>query len=218
MSLKTDLIARVRRLIDRGKWAKDSNTADGSSTYYVDNFPVFVSNVTIIAGGITKTLTTDYTLDTDIGEITWVNVPASGVSLVIKYKYYKYSDTDIWDYIINEGIDDLKIIDNGLVFDYLSGTDTLNPVPDDDQKYCISLATAIVMRREDENSALGNSIKVREGDVSIDTSVGGERIKSVERWEEKLKEIIRSKKFNDMTGSRVSLYTNDLYESDTYGQ
>lgn len=220
MATKTNLIARVRRLIDAGQWAKDDNSADGSATYYVDNFPCVISDVTVKVAGVTKTETTDYVLNKDIGQITWVSTPASGSALVIIYKYYTFTDTQIWNYVVNEGIDELELRNSQEDFDYDSASDTITPTPSDIDEYCIALCTAITMRDNEDNKFINDGIKVREGDTSIDTTSGSDRDKSIKRWEDKLDKILSNKKFNEaITGcDRVPLYTWDLLQQDQWDE
>lgn len=225
MSTKTSLIARVRRLVDKGDIAKDANSADNTSIYYFDNFPCALSSVIIdtkvYVAGILKTEITHYTLDRNIGELTWTagNVPASGIALKIIYKYYNYTDDTIWSYITSGGTDKLKIYDDESAFTYSSITDLLTPTPTELEEYCIALATAIDIVSSDENKSISEGIEVKEGDTSINTAHGGDRTKSVERWEKSLKEVISAKKMNSaIVGDRVPLYTWDILQEDQWDE
>ena len=110
----TEFIAKLRvELKDFGELDRfivgDKWSGDGSTKIFVTDFrPIKDGSYTIKVGGVTKTETTDYSVDKDLGLLTFVSAPASSTDNVeMLYKYVKIRDEDYLE-IINDGIDHFK--------------------------------------------------------------------------------------------------------------
>lgn len=91
---------------DVPKWQHVDWTGDSVTTLFLMpllTYPVLESSYTVKVGGVTKTETTDYTLDKESGEIRFVTAPGAGISVTIDNKTVSLRD-DIWLDIINDTI------------------------------------------------------------------------------------------------------------------
>ena len=78
--LYSQLISKLRiELKDFGKIQKETFDGDASTLNFpLTHIPVKDNSYTVKVGGVTKTETTDYSIDKDTGVITFVSAPASG--------------------------------------------------------------------------------------------------------------------------------------------
>ena len=100
-------IAKLRaELKDRDHIARDKWDGDSSNTLFQTNHaPIKDMSYTLKVGGVTKTETTDYTIDKDIGLITFNSAPIAGSdNIELTYKYLILRDADYQE-IINDAID-----------------------------------------------------------------------------------------------------------------
>jgi len=103
-------IAKLRlELKDTDKIARDKWDGDGSTTLFMTNYkPIKDASYTVKIGGVEKTENTDYTIDKDLGLLTFTSAPASGSDNVeMTYRYQKLRDADYLE-IINDGIDHFR--------------------------------------------------------------------------------------------------------------
>lgn len=94
---------------DTQKWQHNDWVGDGVSKVFLMaslTYPVMEGTYTVKVGGVTKTETTDYTLDTLTGTLTFVTAPGSNVAVIIDNKATSLRDTE-WLNIINDVIRDL---------------------------------------------------------------------------------------------------------------
>ena len=100
-------INRLRtELKDFGKIYKETFDGDGSTLNFpLTHIPIKDDSYTVKVEGVTKTETTDYTIDKDTGVITFVSAPASGSdNIEVSYQSVQIRDEDYLE-IINDGID-----------------------------------------------------------------------------------------------------------------
>lgn len=90
-------VAAVRALVnDKPQWASVTETGDGSTKQYqLPYAPVKALSQAVYVAGVLQTVTTHYTIDTDLGLVTFVTAPGSGVTVLVEYQYYVLSDADI---------------------------------------------------------------------------------------------------------------------------
>lgn len=108
--LYSTFISKLRlELKDTDKIGRDRWDGDGSSTIFQTNhFPIKDASYTIKVGSTTKTETTDYAIDKDLGIITFVVASDAGSDNVeITYRYQKLRDTDYVE-LVNDGIDQFR--------------------------------------------------------------------------------------------------------------
>lgn len=101
-------------------------TGNGSATvFYLDNAPVAPTTLVVKVAGVTKTETTDYTVDYKLGKVTFVAAPANAAAVTADYWYYDAaSGTDYKQATTANGkdIDDTYLtLSNGSVSFILAG-------------------------------------------------------------------------------------------------
>ena len=107
MALYSDFITVLRReLRDLDQLGDDKFDGDGSTLLFpLSHRPIKTGSYIVKVGGVTKTETTEYTLDKDLGLVTFVSEPAIGSDNVeVIYRYQKLTDTEYID-AINDAID-----------------------------------------------------------------------------------------------------------------
>lgn len=83
-------------------------TGDGSTTLFVvSDAPILEGSYVVLVGGTQKTETTDYTLDRELGVITFAVAPTLSTAVTIDYKFVHLTDAS-WLSIINKVIDDME--------------------------------------------------------------------------------------------------------------
>lgn len=98
----TDL-ARLRLKINdrrRVTLRETVGLGDGGSTrYQTQMHPVAVDSEEVSVAGTFQTPTTDYTIDTDLGLLTFTSPPASGEEVVVSYQWSAFSDAELEDFL-----------------------------------------------------------------------------------------------------------------------
>ncbi len=105
-----EFISKLRvELKDFGEIKKDVWDGDASAlNFQASNRPIKDGSYTVKVGGVTKTETTDYTLNRDTGLLTFVSAPGAGSDNVeLTYETVKIRDEDYLE-IINDGIDHFR--------------------------------------------------------------------------------------------------------------
>jgi len=108
--LYSALILTLRsELKDFGRIHQETIDGDASTLNFIlKNTPVKDASYVVKIGGVTKTETTDYTIDKDTGVLTFVSAPASGSDNVsVSYQSVKIRDAD-YIQLINDGIDHFR--------------------------------------------------------------------------------------------------------------
>ena len=103
-------IAKLRvELKDFAKLQRDKFDGDATTTLFgLSTVPIKDATYVIKVSGVTKTETTDYTLDRDTGVLEFTSAPASGSdNIVVTYKSVKIRDEDYIE-IIGDAIDYFK--------------------------------------------------------------------------------------------------------------
>jgi hypothetical protein len=90
-------IETIRTMIgDQHIYDRAESAADGaSSEFQLPHFPIQADTQTVKVDGSTKTETTDYTIDDEIGLVRMNAIPSTGVPVVITYKHSLLSDDQI---------------------------------------------------------------------------------------------------------------------------
>lgn len=100
MTTLAELAYQVRDgLKDFPKKRTDKASGDGASTVFDfgKDFGIITGSVAVTVGGVLKTIATDYTLDLDGNQVTFVVPPAVGVNnIVVTYREAINRDEKIW--------------------------------------------------------------------------------------------------------------------------
>lgn len=105
--LYSDFITTLRReLRDFDVLGDDTFDGDGTSLLFpLAHRTIKSGSYVVKIGGVTKTETSDYTIDKDLGLITFIVAPVSGTANVeVTYRYNKMTDQEYID-SINDAID-----------------------------------------------------------------------------------------------------------------
>ena len=108
--LYSAFITKCRRFVqDFSILTQDTFDGDAATKNFRTNHrPILEGSYTIKVDNITKTETTDYTINLDTGVIAFVSTPASGSdNVIIEYEYCIARDTE-WLDIINSVLSDLR--------------------------------------------------------------------------------------------------------------
>ena len=108
--LYSEFITTLRKeLKDFGKIHQETFDGDASTLNFVlKEVPIKDSSYVVKISGVTKTETTDYTIDKDTGVLTFVVAPASASDNVsVSYQSVKIRDDD-YIQLINDGIDNFR--------------------------------------------------------------------------------------------------------------
>lgn len=102
-------VETVRALVnDHPQWDSVTASGDGATVRYnLPYYPVVSGTYSVAVNGVTKTETTDYTLDGNLGLVTFVVAPANAAVVRIEYQHVVLSDADITVYL-TECADDPK--------------------------------------------------------------------------------------------------------------
>ena len=103
-------ISKIRtELSDFGKIHTETFDGDASTKSFVLNFiPIKDASYVVKVGGVTKTETTDYSVNKDTGVIVFVSAPAAGSdNIEVSYQSIKIRDEDYIE-IINDAIDHFR--------------------------------------------------------------------------------------------------------------
>jgi hypothetical protein len=104
-------IATIRALIpDRAQLARDTFVASGELDLQVKNPPLIAATVKVYLSGVLQ-LAAAYTVDADLGLVTFVAAPAPGTQIVVAYQHTLISDTDLTTFLTLEGDDRLAAAD-----------------------------------------------------------------------------------------------------------
>lgn len=99
-------VAVVRALIpDKPQRGADTATGDGSTTdYELAHAPVQAGTLVVRVGGIVQSL--GYTVDVNLGVVSFSSPPTLGVALAFSYQHTLLSDDDLSTFLTLEGNDD----------------------------------------------------------------------------------------------------------------
>lgn len=103
-------VAQIRTIVaDKPNHAEDTATGDGTTTRFPLAFhPIVDASAVVTIDGTTKTETTHYTLDDDLGLLTFVTAPAVDEAIVVTYQHTLLSDDDL-DTFLTLQTDDVRL-------------------------------------------------------------------------------------------------------------
>lgn len=146
-------------------------TGDGSTTiFYLLYFPVKADSQTVYIDGVEKTETTHYTIDDDMGRITFVSAPASSEVITADYIGLHLSDSSIED-ICELGIEELATIYPDNEFTVVAGN--ISPEPTQPEKILLIDQCALSVVEAEMRKAGREGIRTARTGISIDTSARG---------------------------------------------
>ncbi len=98
-------VAIVRSLTnDKPQYDRSTATGDGSTVEFkLPNAPVQDGSQSVYVAGSLQTETTHYTIDNDLGLITFVTAPSDGQAIAVTYQYTILSDDDLDTFLTLEG-------------------------------------------------------------------------------------------------------------------
>lgn len=90
-------VAQIRTIVaDKPNHAEDTAEGDGATTRFPLTFhPITDASAVVTLAGVAQTETTHYTLDDDLGLLTFVTAPADGAAIVVTYQHTLLSDDDL---------------------------------------------------------------------------------------------------------------------------
>lgn len=94
-------VAQVRTIVnDKAQHDRATATGDGASTLFeMPHGPVLTGTITVTNAGTAQTDPTHYSIDLDLGLITFVSAPSDGNALVFTYQHTLISDDDITTFL-----------------------------------------------------------------------------------------------------------------------
>ncbi len=97
-------IATVRRLIpDNAQYDRSVATGDGATVeFQVPQHPVIAGSEHVNVGGIAFTDPANYSLDDDLGLVTFVIAPGAGMTIVVTYRYTMLTDAALTGFLVLE--------------------------------------------------------------------------------------------------------------------
>lgn len=99
-------VETVRALTnDKAQYERWETTADGAFDFKLPNAPVVSGSAKVYDNGTLKTLTADYTINLDLGLVTFVVAPTVGHTIVVTYQFTLISDEDIETFLSLEASD-----------------------------------------------------------------------------------------------------------------
>lgn len=103
-------IAQVRTIIaDQPNYHRATATGDGATTLFTLPYhPVIDASATVTLDGTTKTEGTHYTLDDNLGLLTFLTAPADGAAIAVAYQHTLLSDDDIETFLALQA-DDVRL-------------------------------------------------------------------------------------------------------------
>jgi hypothetical protein len=100
----TDLEELREALGDTPVPTNDSDLGDGSATIFqLPSFPVTAGSETVFVSGVEQTDPTDYSLDDDLGRLTFVSAPADQAVIIVVGTATQWSDTRLNDILDRAG-------------------------------------------------------------------------------------------------------------------
>lgn len=102
-------VALVRTIIaDPYQFFEEHLVGDGVRTRYpLANAPVRENTIQVFVGGTEQTIVTDYTIDLQLGLLTFVAAPGDAVAIIPTYQFSLLSDDDI-DAILGFNADNIR--------------------------------------------------------------------------------------------------------------
>lgn len=100
--LLTPILATAKKFIESYTGIHDESITDSFTGNGQDNIfklskcPIIASSVVVKLNGITKTLTTDYTVDARKGKVTFVITPAENDVVTVAFNYGLDAFEDFW--------------------------------------------------------------------------------------------------------------------------
>lgn len=90
-------IAQVRALLgDMPKWDRQTATGDGvTKNYIASSLPIVEDSESVTVNSSSVTKPTQYTIDYDLGLISFVTAPGDGQAIVTQFSYAELSDDTI---------------------------------------------------------------------------------------------------------------------------
>lgn len=90
-------VQQVRILIgDLPKWDRQTATGDGvTKNFIASSLPIITGSESITVNSVLQTLTTHYTLNSDLGLFIFVTAPTDGHAIVSQFQYAELSDETI---------------------------------------------------------------------------------------------------------------------------
>lgn len=97
-------IAQVRVLTsDLPQYDRAEATGDGQTAeFQIVQYPVIEGSYTLYVEGAAQTEPTDYSLDTEVGLVTFVAAPGNGAGIVVTYRHALLSNQQITDLLAIE--------------------------------------------------------------------------------------------------------------------
>jgi len=101
-------IATVRMLIpDRQHYDRGLATGDGAALeFQLPNYPVIADSERVYLAGVLKVKPADYSIDNDLGLITFTVAPGVGVAIVATYQHTVLSDAALTAFLTLEANND----------------------------------------------------------------------------------------------------------------
>lgn len=167
-----DLIARTKlKIADIAKVYPNEpmGIGDGSTkVFYALYPPIKTSSQAVYLDGAVQTVTTHYTIDNDLGRITFVTAPAANKKITIDYTGLYLSDTILED-IVYEAITELSSIYAINEFS-LDGSDNIVPVPTKVEESILVLQSRLNVVESEAFRASRDAIRTARTGVSVDTT------------------------------------------------
>ena len=100
-------VATVRALTnDKAQYDRFNASGDGVTVdFALPNSPVVDGSQKVYVAGTLKTEVTDYTIDNDLGLVTFVTAPVNAAAIVVNYRHTLISDADIETFLTLDGSD-----------------------------------------------------------------------------------------------------------------
>lgn len=97
-------IATVRRLIpDNAQYDRSVATGDGVTVeFQVPQHPIIAGSEHVNVGGVAFTDPANYSLDDDLGLVTFVAAPGAGATIVVTYRYTMLTDAALTEFLVLE--------------------------------------------------------------------------------------------------------------------
>ena len=98
-------IATMRILIpDKAHYDRTTATGDGTTVdFALPNKPIVLGSQKVYVAGVLKATPGDYTIDIDLGIVTFVAAPALAAAIVVTCQYTIFSDADLTAILAAEG-------------------------------------------------------------------------------------------------------------------
>ena len=98
-------VAMIRAMVpDRAQYDRASATGDGGTVeFLLANRPVLSGSAKVYVNGMLKANPADYSIDEDLGLVTFTAAPANATSVNVTYRHTLISDTDLTTFLTAEG-------------------------------------------------------------------------------------------------------------------